>query len=258
MVSRTSRKKSKGKDRKAKKEASKAENERVRARELWLGWALGKERITGMPTISCKHGRDDVVMPDNLLDHPISSFLDDFTVRCLINTSVRELIEPLFQTHPQVWNNDGNKKMTISIMINMGTNLLMSDKEDVLIWSMHIAKVIAVLERYNAGTNNIDTAYNNLWVQTKIRDLHSVNSSGKRDALKFFSKRVPCSCLKERHQEARNTIPKVGKCYGCRKEKERVALSVCSKCMLMQYCSKECQVADWSQHKEECDIYWQS
>ena len=78
MVSK-SRKKNKGKERKAKKEAGKAEADREIARQLWSGWALGDERITRMPTIQCHHGRDDVLMPDNLSDHPISSFLDDFS-----------------------------------------------------------------------------------------------------------------------------------------------------------------------------------
>ena len=80
-----------------------------------------------------------------------------------------------------------------------------------------------------------------------------VSSSGRRDALKFFSKRVSCSCLKTMHQKARTTLPKLGRCTGCNRIKERVALSVCSRCMITQYCSRECQVTDWPQHKKACD-----
>jgi len=57
------------------------------------------------------------------------------------------------------------------------------------------------------------------------------------------------------HQIARETSPKTGICICCEKEKERVALSVCSRCMIMQYCSRECQVADWPTHRKECDSY---
>ena len=57
------------------------------------------------------------------------------------------------------------------------------------------------------------------------------------------------------HLEARKTIPKMGKCFNCKVEKERVDLSVCNRCMVMQYCSRECQVAAWPSHKLDCDVY---
>ena len=70
MVS-TSRKKSKGKDRKAKKE----EVERTRAHARWLSWATGEEKHVWTIT-TCQHGCG--LIPNDL-DHPISSFMDDFT-----------------------------------------------------------------------------------------------------------------------------------------------------------------------------------
>jgi len=57
------------------------------------------------------------------------------------------------------------------------------------------------------------------------------------------------------HSEARKTTPKLGLCWGCEKEVERTALSVCSRCMIEKYCSRECQLADWRDHKEQCDDY---
>jgi len=92
-------------------------------------------------------------------------------------------------------------------------------------------------------------------VQMKVRDLRLGTSSISRDALKFYSKRVSCSCLKSKHQKARRTIPKTGRCLNCNEEMERVALSVCGRCMVMQYCSKECQVFHWPKHKDDCDIF---
>jgi len=79
-------------------------------------------------------------------------------------------------------------------------------------------------------------------------------SSDMRDALKFFRKRTACKCLKKLHLEARKTTPKMGRCGNCSQEKERVSLSVCSRCMATQYCSRECQVAAWPKHKKGCDI----
>ena len=88
-----------------------------------------------------------------------------------------------------------------------------------------------------------------------MRDIRENVSSGLRDALKFYSKRTPCSCLKSMRQEARKTIPKMGRCYGCKEEKERASLSVCSRCMVTHYCSRECQVTHWPKHKRECDHF---
>ena len=48
-----------------------------------------------------------------------------------------------------------------------------------------------------------------------------------------------------------------GQCLGCGKESFKVggptvALSRCGKCKTAQYCSRECQVADWASHKAAC------
>ena len=78
-------------------------------------------------------------------------------------------------------------------------------------------------------------------------------SSSRRDALKFYRKRIMCKCLKKMHLEARKSTPKMGNCCGCGKEMERVLLSVCSRCMVMHYCTRECQIADLPGHRKECD-----
>ena len=54
-----SRKRNKGKDRKAKKaelEAEKIESEKVKVRSEWEGWARGYEKTSGMKVIQCIHG----------------------------------------------------------------------------------------------------------------------------------------------------------------------------------------------------------
>jgi len=261
MVSRTSRKKSKGKERKAKKEAIRVEVERGKARNMWLGWACGDdERITGMPTtIQCKHG---CIIPNDL-DRLVSSFLDDIAVRWIRDrTSVRHLVEQLFQTHPQVWNDENYKQIALNILTRMGTNMLLSEDAHVvgtiIPWASCIAKVVAILEHHD-GAGSLEVTLQSQNIQTKLRDLDtSVNdtrSRKRRDVLKFYSKRVSCSCLKEMYREARRTEQKTGQCAGCKKEKERVDLSVCSRCMIARYCSRQCQVAHWPSHEKYCDMY---
>jgi len=251
MVS-ISRKKNKGKDRKAKK----VEAERARVREMWLGWAQGEDKVTGKK-IKCDHRR--VTIPNDL-DHPVSRFMNDLiTYRTADNvaySTVRMLCDTL-QTYPQVWNDNRYREMVVSILTSMGTNMLLmetGDTERGVLWALDFAKSIAILENRDV-TGCFEATVSTQKVAIKRRDLGSPTSSSRRDTLKFFSKRVPCSCLKERHQKERETMPKMGVCFRCQKEEERVALSVCSRCMIAQYCSRECQVTDWTKHEWICGRY---
>jgi len=75
----------------------------------------------------------------------------------------------------------------------------------------------------------------------------------KRTAIRFFSKRIPCSCLDDLYSEAKETLTKMGGCRNCGQVKEHSALMECSRCKSVQYCSKECQLTHWPSHKEVCD-----
>jgi len=260
MVS-TSRKKNKGKERKAKKvEAERAERSRIY--DDWLGWATGEDKVMGK-NIQCKHGCGCILPND--FDHPVSSFIHAFfTYRDANDTTAYTPIEMMhytLRTHGQVWNNESYKDMLVNILTRIGTNmLLMKLMETVLnkdkgkLWAIRIAKTITVLENYDGGS--LEIVMHSRKVQTKLRDFGVFASSGNsRDILKFFSKRVSCSCLKEMYREARRTEQKTGLCFGCGIEKKRVDLSVCSRCMITQYCSRECQVAHWSKHERGCEIF---
>ena len=87
---------------------------------------------------------------------------------------------------------------------------------------------------------------------TKIRDLDHLTT---RDSLKFYRKRISCSCLKDMHLQARKTLPKLGMCRHCNVLNERALLMVCGRCKIDQYCSRECQVAQWPAHQILCKDY---
>ena len=228
--------------------------ERKNAHKLWNGLALGLDfALKFGKTITCNHGCGE--LPN--LEHPVSSFMRDFIdhwSKSAACTSILEIITSPFQTHLQVLNDEIYREMVVNIMIRIGTNMLLC--EDRVEQALTLAKVINIL-KHHGGTSNFDVVYNSRKIRTKMRDLDIdiTSNSGRRDALKFYSKRVSCSCLKKMHQEARRTILKMGFCYGCQQEKERVILSVCSRCMILQYCSRECQVAHRPRHKEDCALY---
>ena len=129
------------------------------------------------------------------------------------------------------------------MILHIATNL-----DGALSW----ANIIVVLENYDSGSNDIHTAHYCKEVQTKQRHL-SLDLQNIRDALKFYRKRTSCKCLKEMHLEVRKLVLKSGMCWNCDKELERYLLMVCSRCMVRQYCSRKCQVANWPDHKDTCD-----
>ena len=121
-------------------------------------------------------------------------------------------------------------------------------------WLICLVQSIVLLEHYN-GTNDLDSVIHSRVVMLKWRQLYIATKCVERDVLKFYRKRTTCKCLKNMHLEARKTIPKMGSCWGCDKDMERVLLSLCSRCMVSQYCSRECQVADWPKHESVCDQF---
>ena len=84
----------------------------------------------------------------------------------------------------------------------------------------------------------------------KVRDLVGDSDC---DTVRFFSKRIGCSCLKEMSKQVKSE-PKLGLCGYCKHRKERRELMVCALCRIPQYCSKACQEAHWPEHKVCCDL----
>ena len=255
------RKKNKGKERKAKKEAERVEAERLEAHEVWWGW-VGN-------TSTCDHGCTSILSKD--LDHPVSRFMDDFVAQGVSEygfMSVDSFLDRLQTVQGEtILNNESYKKMAIDILTKIGVNMLLlnNDVQHGVIGALRMAKSIVVLENYvDIGTCSLQWTVASRVVASKMRDFKEKMidnefvidfNSGRRDGLKFFSKRISCLCLKKMHQEARKTITKTGMCQNCKEHRiERVKLSVCSRCMVTQYCSRECQVADHSRHELECGV----
>jgi len=238
----SSRKRNKGKERKAKKEADKAEAIRANANRFWRSFCGINQ---------CDHGRA-VIISD---DHPVSSFMDQFYINLRHKRmTVIENSREIFKSHKHIWNNESYRKLVIDILVHIGTNMLLCDEGSPLSWPSCVAQSIIALEHYD-GSDDIGLVIISRVVMSKWRDLKNGSSSIRRDTLNFYCKRTTCKCLKKMHLEARKSTTKVGLCWYCKEEKERVLLSVCSRCMIDQYCSRECQAADWSEHKKDCDAY---
>jgi hypothetical protein len=77
--------------------------------------------------------------------------------------------------------------------------------------------------------------------------------------VQFFRKQIPCSCLDEKYKEVK-FITKMGVCYneGCPLPDRKAVRSKMLRCTGCQtsrsvnYCSRECQEANWHVHKKCC------
>ena len=254
-----SRKRNKGKVRKAKKaelEAEQIDEVRRPVHNTWQGWARGLDK-DGRVITQCNHGCD-LVIPDN--DHPVSTFIDDFFVNGIVKRMhIIDRLKVTFNSHRKVWNNKSYRCMAINIFVAIGTNLLLQN--NITVNAKDVAIVIVMIENYDERVyyDYPDSLLRNHSVASKVRDLCSIEGgTNKRDALKLFRKRTACSCLKGMHLEMRKTQPKFGGCFHCYEIKERALLMVCSRCRIGQYCSRKCQIAARPTHKFGCDKYFKS
>ena len=247
-----SRKKNKGKERKAKQAEKEAKARRLEVRRKWHGWARGK--VDDEIVTLCNHGRS--ALPDE--NHPVSCFIDSYFVNCgnWDMSSGKNLLD-LFTNHRQVLEDKSYRDMALQILILIGTNIMIGSKHDAegkYKGLAYATQIIAVLEYSDGGSDFLLSCHNRV-TASKRRDTCYIGSSARRDLLKFFSKRISCSCLKEMHSEARKSLLKMGQCDSCGVINERASLMVCSRCRISQFCSRKCQVEGWHDHKTLCSMF---
>jgi len=75
--------------------------------------------------------------------------------------------------------------------------------------------------------------------------------------VKYLRKNIPCKCLDKKYKEVKS-ITKMGLCRNPQcsipnRRVERKSMLYCTRCCAANYCSAECQRADWPVHKGVCD-----
>ena len=237
-----SRKKSKGKERKARalaKLATAVPKERV-----WETLAHWGERSIA---IQCSHGLN---CHGCVLGHPVSTFLDE-VVKLDEDPNeegfwLYDGMKGLFEAHSIVCEDSHLRNLACEILLCMGANSIL--RGDEFTETPHTLAIVAVILEHCEGNSNFESAF---WSASRLgRDITDGNI---RDTLRFFSRRLrSCSCLKSVYEQSKSE-PKISICYNCHIEKERALLKVCGRCKLSQYCSEKCQRDDWPIHKKWCD-----
>ena len=147
-----------------------------------------------------------------------------------------------------VWKDSAKMETAMSYLLRDGVQSILERKHGD---ARDIATLIRYLEEYVAVELHQTQA---LYKCPKIRDVYY---GDMHTLVKFFRHRIPCSCLDKKYEEVKS-ITKIGYCDNpqCKLPKrmtERSNTKYCSRCRCITYCSRECQVADWSRHKTTCD-----
>ena len=100
----------------------------------------------------------------------------------------------------------------------------------------------------------VQNTKNELSVDTVGNLIDDLSENQEREAVKFFSKKIPCTCLKEKWKQAK-TKPKVARCTVCYVVKDKCEILICGQCKRSHYCSKDCQAAHWHAHQPFC-VKW--
>eukprot|EP00984_Skeletonema_dohrnii_P010148 scaffold3941_cov78-Skeletonema_dohrnii-CCMP3373.AAC.2 len=157
----------------------------------------------------------------------------------------------------EVWNDCAQMEIAISCFLSEGAQHILEGEYDhareKAVFTRYLEQIVAIDLRKTQAMMNYPKI-NQLWridtmLDTMRGDVHTL--------VKFFRKRIPCKCLDEKYEEVKS-ITKMGRCYNpecpipCGYV-ERSKTFYCSRCRNETYCSRECQKACWTEHKQYCD-----
>ena len=253
-----SRKKAKGKARRAakqeqaKEEAVEEKSQAVvaagnRLQERPLEAQMQRLQINST-AINCLHGLDSLSPDDAQI---CEDFINAFII--VYNAGGDEVVESLngaykatAEKYPNVY--PSKLDSVVSILLNNGTQCILEGDNH---YAPYFAMFARFFEEYLAVEVHETKATIN-WAK-----IYELNGADAHTLVKYYRKRISCSCLDEKYNEVKS-VTKMGMCYhpNCglpNQMVERSKMFYCTRCGDVNYCSIECQKADWEGHRGGCD-----
>lgn len=124
-----------------------------------------------------------------------------------------------------------------SSLISLGVDLLLMDEvksEGRVKMAGAIALLVYDLMSNSSSSYEDFDSYEDFSVLESRRKMRDLASSGERDIVNFFNKKVTCGCLKKKYRELKQTQERVGSCGNCLKTLPLKQLMQCSSCKMVQ------------------------
>ena len=247
-----SRKKAKGKARRAAKAAAKEESQAVTAnqrQESSLEAQMQRLVINNATPLKCRHGFVHLSPGEKKI---FEDFINAF-IAVFISSQVDlwDAFITAYEATKVEYADMYSSKLDaiISMFLASGTEYILDvegDNDIARLYAMlacHFEELIAVEVRKTKA----------IFSWTKIFELHGADD---HTLVSYYRKRISCSCLDEKYKEVKS-VKKMGFCYNgsCSipgRRVERKKMLYCTRCGEANYCSVECQKADWKGHKQFC------
>ena len=255
-----SRKKAKGKARKAAKEAKavKAEERRAVAavnnqrQEESVEAQMQQLVISALSPELCRHGFPHYSLSPSLSPGDIkicTEFINAY-IDAFFSPDKKGFTDAYNATEEEYADVYDSKLDTVVSMLLAGGTLciLQGNNRDAHLY----ASLASYFEEY------IEVCHRETKVVGHLSKTCELLSADRHTLISYYKKRIPCSCLDEKYKEVKS-VKKMGLCRNpnCslpdNGRVERSKMFSCARCGYVNYCSVECQKANWKVHKKFCD-----
>ena len=214
----------------------------------------------------CRHGSPVTFPPGHAVcGRFFHAFFDGFTALSQsqgIISRCGNSLEAAYKRYPDALdaNNKKNLQLIVDCFSGLGAQYIIDSELEEDYETFHFmtaclcACVVLILEAYQPSTGIRGILHAGAYAfrvgPDALKNL-DISYRCKRSIIKFFHKRIPCSCLEEKYK-TRKCEPKQAVCSHCDTKRDRREMFICTKCESSQYCSRECQLGHWPDHKGIC------